>query len=301
MQKVYRSILQANTQNWPVLIRGESGTGKRLTASSIHLLGRRKAAPFIVAGRSVFSPSWQEGELFGDESGAPARLFWAKSGVLSSVGEGTLFIREISELPRNLQSALLSAMKEHQYSPVGSTRKIPFLGRVVAATRSDLETLVRTDGFDEELYFYLSAMEIRLPPLRDRKSDLSLLADYFLNQFSGGVLAKTFSEEALDSLLRYDWPGNLRELGNVVHEAIACSPGPIIETAHLPPDLREDWVSERVGGDRWGTESDFERRTLAAALEDADGDITVAASNLGLDPRLVRRRLQHYGLASPAN
>jgi DNA-binding NtrC family response regulator len=301
MQQVYRLVLQASAHGRPVLIRGEIGTGKRLAALSIHSLGSHKAEPFVAAGRSTFSPSWQEGELFGDESDSPAQLFWAKSGVLPSVGEGTLYLREISDLPPRLQQKLSVAIEKREYSPMGSTRRIPFNARVIAATRNDLETLVRTGGFDEELYFDLTAMEIRLPALRERKSDLSLLIDYFLEQYAREEPAMIVSDAALDLLLRYDWPGNVRELNNVVQKAIANAMGAVIQAADLPLDLPEERISGQASGDESIKENDSERYSLVSALEEANGNITMAASNLGLDVPLLRRRLKSYGLASAAN
>ena len=180
MQRVYKLVEKVSQHNYPVLIAGESGTGKELVARSIHYLGPRRQKPFVPVDCSALVPTLIESELFGYVKGAFTGAMHTKQGLLEAAGEGTLFLDEIGDLPVDLQAKLLRALQEREIKPVGATERIPINARVISATNRDLESAIRNGTFRQDLYFRLNVVQIKIPPLRERKSDVQLLVNFFL-------------------------------------------------------------------------------------------------------------------------
>src|ERR1700730_1050427 len=226
MQRVYKIIQKVSLHEYPVLILGESGTGKELVAKSVHFSGPRKERPFVPVDCSSLVPTLIESELFGYVKGAFTGALHGKQGLLEAAHGGTLFLDEIGDMPVDLQAKLLRALQEHEVRPVGSTERRQINVRIIAATNRDLDAAIRGGTFRQDLYFRLNVVQIKLPPLRDRKSDIPLLAASFLEKFSlmHGT-ARDISDEVMSSLLAYDWPGNVRELENVIERAMALGEG----------------------------------------------------------------------------
>src|SRR5208282_2451805 len=209
MERVYKTIQKVSQHEYPVLILGESGTGKELVAKSVHYSGPRKNKSFAPVDCSSLVPTLIESELFGYVKGAFTGALQSKQGLLESAQGGTLFLDEIGDMPVDMQAKLLRALQEHEIKPVGSTERKRINVRIIAATNRDLESAIRTGGFRQDLYFRLNVVQIKLPPLRERKADIPLLVNTFLEKFAdadGSV--RTIYEEAMARLIAYDWPGN---------------------------------------------------------------------------------------------
>jgi two-component system response regulator HydG len=227
MQRVYKMIEKVSQHEYPVLILGESGTGKELVARSIHFLGPRKDRPFAPVDCSALVPTLIESELFGYVKGAFTGAMQSKRGLLEAAQGGTLFLDEIGDMPVDLQAKLLRALQEREVKPVGSTERRQINVRIIAATNRDLDSAIRAGTFRQDLYFRLNVVQIKLPPLRDRKSDIPILVTAFLEKFSdpqGPV--RTISEDAMRRLIAYDWPGNVRELEMPSSEPLRWVRGP---------------------------------------------------------------------------
>src|SRR5271167_1138329 len=239
MSRVYRLVEKVSHHNYPVLELGESGTGKELVARSIHYLGERRNKAFVPVDCSALVPTLIESELFGYVKGACTGANHSKQGLLESAGGGTLFLDEIGDLPIDLQAKLLRALQEHEVKPVGSNERISISARVIAATHRDLESAVRSGTFRQDLFFRLNVVQIKLPPLRERKNDIPLLVHSFLEKFaSAGRPISTVSEDAMRRIMAYDWPGNIRELENAIERAVALGSGPYVSVYDLPSNLQ---------------------------------------------------------------
>ncbi len=239
MDRLYRIIAKAAQSSHPVLILGESGTGKEMVARSIHFSGPFRDKPFIPVDCGSLVPTLIESELFGYVKGAFTGAMQAKEGLLAIAEGGTVFLDEVGELPVDLQAKLLRAIQEKEIRPVGSTKRVPINVRILAATNRDLEQGVAQGTFRRDLYFRLNVLTLRIPPLRERRQDVPLLAGYFLDRLSRtSGEEKTLSDEALKAMLAYDWPGNVRELENCLERAWALTTGPVIGGADLPSALR---------------------------------------------------------------
>ena len=216
MQRVYRLIEKVSQHNYPVLILGESGTGKELVARSIHYSGARRNRPFVPVDCSALVPTLIESELFGYVKGAFTGAMHSKQGLMESAGNGTLFLDEIGDLPIDLQAKLLRALQEKEIKPVGSTDRVAIGMRVIAATNRDLEDAVRQGEFRQDLFFRLNVVQIKLPPLRERKGDIPAARQFVPRkiQRASADTTCTMSEDAMARLMAYDWPGNMRELEN---------------------------------------------------------------------------------------
>ena len=240
MQRVYKMVEKVSQHNYPVLILGESGTGKELVARSIHFLGVRQNKPFVPVDCSGLVPTLIESELFGYVKGAFTGAQHARTGLLETGNGGTVFLDEIGDLPVDLQAKLLRALQEREIRPVGATERVRIDLRIIAATHRDLESAIRTGAFRQDLYFRLNVVQLKLPPLRERKSDIPLLVSSFLEKFSDAQRPiRTISEDAMRRLMAYDWPGNVRELENAVERAVALGSGPILHIADLPSNLQQ--------------------------------------------------------------
>jgi two-component system response regulator HydG len=295
MQRVYRLIEKVSQHNYPVLILGESGTGKELVARSIHFSGPRRNKPFVPVDCSSLVPTLIESELFGYVKGAFTGALHAKTGLMESAGTGTLFLDEIGDLPVDLQAKLLRALQEKEVKPVGSTERVPISTRIIAATNRDLDAAVRQGQFRQDLFFRLNVVQIKIPPLRERKSDIPLLVNAFLEKFSdshGNVRA--ISEDAMARLIAYDWPGNVRELENAIERAVALGSGPILHAGDLPSSLQYGTGERAPQNDELLPLEELERRAILRALHEAGGDKLAAARLLGIGKTTLYRKLKQY-------
>lgn len=295
MERVYKLIQKVAQHTYPVLITGESGTGKELVARSIHFSGPRKNKLFAPVDCSSLTPSLIETELFGHVKGAFTGAHSAKQGLFEAAGEGTLFLDEIGELPIDLQSKLLRALQEREIKPVGSTERVGIRARVIAATNRDLDSAIRTGAFRQDLYFRLNVVQIKLPPLRERKADIPLLVSTFLEKFSDPARPiHTISEDAMRRIMSYDWPGNIRELENVIERAVALGSGPILHVGDLPSNLQYAAAEKLVETDELVPLETLERRAIFRALQETSGDKLAAARLLGIGKTTLYRKLKQY-------
>jgi two-component system response regulator HydG len=295
MQRVYKMMEKVSQHEYPVLILGESGTGKELVARSIHFSGPRKERPFAPVDCSALVPTLIESELFGYVKGAFTGAVQAKQGLLEAAQGGTLFLDEIGDMPVDLQAKLLRALQEREIKPVGSTERRRINVRIIAATNRDLESAIRTGAFRQDLYFRLNVVQLKLPPLRDRKSDIPILVTAFLEKFSDSQApVRTISEEAMRRLIAYDWPGNVRELENAIERAVALGSGPILHVADLPPSLQYPTSERAPDKDEILPLEELERRAILRTLRETSGDKLAAARMLGIGKTTLYRKLKQY-------
>jgi len=295
MQRVYKLIEKVSQHNYPVLILGESGTGKELVARSIHFAGTRSSRPFAPVDCSSFVPTLIESELFGYMKGAFTGANQTKRGLMEAAGNGTLFLDEIGDLPVDLQAKLLRAIQEKEIRPVGSTDRISISVRVIAATNRDLETAVREGRFRQDLYFRLNVVQIKLPPLRERKGDIPLLVNSFLEKFSDtdGPI-RTIAEDMMTKLMAWDWPGNVRELENVIERAVALGTSSLLHVGDLPSNLQYGANEKLPQDDVLLPLEELERRAIKRALRESGGDKLAAARLLGIGKTTLYRKLKQY-------
>ena len=300
MQRVYKLIEKVAQHTYPVLILGESGTGKELVARSIHFSGPRSNKPFSPVDCSALVPTLIESELFGYVKGAFTGAQQSKQGLFEAAGEGTLFLDEIGDLPVDLQAKLLRALQEHEVKPVGSNDRVGIRARVIAATNRDLEASIRTGSFRQDLYFRLNVVQIKLPALRDRRVDIPLLVNAFLEKFSDPARPiNTISEEAMRRIMAYDWPGNIRELENAIERAVALGSGPILHVGDLPSNLQYTSTEKLPEGDEMVPLEALERRAIFRALRETAGDKLAAARLLGIGKTTLYRKLKQYESQRP--
>jgi len=300
MQRVYKMIEKVSQHGYPVLILGESGTGKELVARSIHYSGPRRQKPFVPVDCSALVPTLIESELFGYVKGAFTGAMHTKQGLLESADEGTLFLDEIGDLPVDLQAKLLRALQEREVKPVGATERIAINVRVIAATNRDLESAIRGGTFRQDLYFRLNVVSIKLPALRERKSDIPLLVNFFLEKFSDAHRpVRTISEDAMRRLMAYDWPGNVRELENAIERAVALGSGPILHVGDLPSNLQYTSAEHLPENDELVPLEELERRAIFRALRETGGDKLAAARLLGIGKTTLYRKLKQYETQRP--
>jgi DNA-binding NtrC family response regulator len=299
MQRVYKVIQKVSQHEYPVLILGESGTGKELVAKSVHYSGSRKDRAFVPVDCSSLVPTLIESELFGYVKGAFTGALHGKQGLLEAANGGTLFLDEIGEMPVDLQVKLLRVLQEREVKPVGSTERRRIDVRIMAASNRDLEAGIKNGSFRQDLYFRLNVVQIKLPALRERKSDIPLLVTSFLDKFSDPQgPARTISEDAMRRLIAYDWPGNVRELENAIERAVALGSGPVLHVGDLPPSLQYP-TSERVPEkDELLPLEDLERRAILRTLRQTTGDKLAAARILGIGKTTLYRKLKQYHMES---
>jgi len=298
MRKVYDLVLKVAEKRHPVLILGESGTGKELVARAIHAYGPWCDKPFVPVDCGALTPTLIESELFGHVRGAFTGATQARSGLLAEAKAGTVFLDEIAELPIEVQSKLLRALQEREIRPLGSNERQILQGRIIAATNVDLKEALERGTFRKDLYFRLNVVAIKVPPLRERKSDIPALVHFFLDRHGAAEDGVTdFSPEAMNLLMNYDWPGNVRELENCIQAALALRSGPLINLNDLRSTIH---VRHRKEGAVENTDStklqDLERRAILQALERAGGDRLRAAKLLGIGKTTIYRKLKEYGL-----
>ncbi len=285
-----------------VLISGESGTGKEVVARYIHQLSERSDRPFFSINCGALPESLLESELFGHVKGSFTGAVRDKDGLLVAAAGGTFFLDEIAEMSPATQVKLLRAIQEREVIPVGSTEAIPVDVRIIAASNRELEDEIRRGAFRSDLYYRLNVIQLRLPPLRDRRDDIPLLAGYFLERLGGrqdGEVPRELSEEALEILTRYDWPGNVRELENALEHAAVVGRGQILSADTLPQRVREPLPERLVDPELPPnpTMELIEQAYIQWVLQAEGGNKTRAAEVLGIDPSTLYRKLNRYGIA----
>ena len=301
MAAAINTAARAAASRATILIRGESGTGKELLARAIHYASPRARRPFVAVNIGALPETLIESELFGHERGAFTGADREVRGRFELADGGTLLLDEIGDLPRGPQVKLLRVLQEQTIERLGAARTIHLDVRVIAATNRDLEAMIRSGEFREDLYYRLNVVTIELPPLRARREDIPLLVDRFVSLFAGetGGTARRVSREAMDALVRYAYPGNVRELENLVHRAVVLSRGPLLTTSDLPGHvlgLAPEPATEPAGFvDRVDA---FERKLIVDALAQAGGVQTHAARLLGMSERHLRYKLKKYKLAT---
>ncbi len=290
MLRLYELIKKVSQITSPVLLTGETGTGKELVARSIHYQGSRRDKMLIPIDCSALSPTLIESELFGHVKGAFTGADRAKRGLLQVANRGTILLDEICELPVFMQAKLLRVLQEKEVRPIGSTELFPIDVRIIAATNRDLDAAVTRGTFRQDLYFRLNVVQIKLPALRERKVDIPLLVTYFLHKFSGPLQrVQTISRDALARLMAYDWPGNVRELENVIECAVTFCSGStlsiddVVFASDAPPDQNELVPMAEV-----------ERRTILHAVRQTQGNKLTAARLLGIGKTTLYRKLKVY-------
>jgi DNA-binding NtrC family response regulator len=316
MEKLYRILSKVAFSTHPVMILGESGTGKELVARSIHLNGPNAAKPFVAVDCGALVPTLIESELFGHVKGAFTGADRAKEGLLAAAEGGTVFLDEIGELPLDLQAKLLRALQEKEVRPVGATQARPISARVLAATNRDLAGMVEQGRFRKDLFFRLNVVNLRIPPLRERRGDIPLLAMHFLEKMQRETgVSRTFSGDMLQLLSEFDWPGNVRELENAIERACALSSGPVLHMGDLPTqlqDFRMHSIPQRndaplVGGDPDESRlnggdgtivsiAEMEKSAILGTIKQLNGDKLMAARLLGIGKTTLYRKLKEYGI-----
>ncbi len=300
MQSVFARVMQVAPSDTTVLIRGESGTGKELIAAAIHFHSRRAGKPFVKVNCSALSESLLESELFGHEKGAFTGALFKRVGRFEEAEGGTLFLDELGDFSPAIQVKLLRAIQEREFERVGSNKTQKADVRIVAATNRDLERAVSDGSFREDFYYRINVFPIALPPLREHRSDVPLLANHFIEKFAGrmGKPVNRISTSAINLLVSYHWPGNVRELENCIeHAVLLCTEG-VIHGRHLPPTLQgPPAVAGRSadGGMKRQVEA-LERDLMLEALKRHRGNVSAAARELGITGRMVRYKIERLGV-----
>jgi two-component system, NtrC family, response regulator AtoC len=300
IQDVLRMVSRLKDSRTPVLITGESGTGKELVARAIHFRGPLAQMPFVAVDCGSLVPTLMESELFGHEKGAFTGALKAKAGLFYAANGGTIFLDEIGELPLELQAKLLRVLQEREVRPVGSNTKVAVNVRVVAATNRDLESAYRDGTFRKDLYFRLNVVTIRLPSLREHRSDIPQLVHYFLDRYAPGESIQVMPG-AMKCFLQYDWPGNVRELENCIARAVALGDDHVLDIEDLPPAIRGEEGSSFISPDNTALSTtalaDLERITIQRVFEQAEGDKALAGKMLGISRATLYRKLKRYNIA----
>ena len=298
LQKIFVLVEKVANTTANVLILGESGTGKELIARAIHLNSGRSSQPFLAVNCGALPESILESELFGHMRGSFTGAVADKKGLFRSASGGTLFLDEIGEMPVALQVKLLRALQEHEVTPVGAALPMKFDARIIAATNKDLSEEVKAGRFREDLFYRLNVIEMSIPPLRERREDVPLLAKHFAAKTARSQNApeKSFSRDALAALANYDWPGNVRELENAIERAFILS-GDELDVESLPAKVRSASVGafpSHDGENFKPTLEEMERRYLIETLASVEGDKAKAAGILGIDLSTLYRKLKRY-------
>ena len=301
MMDLKRLIAQVGGGDAPVLVQGQTGTGKELVAQAIHAHSNRAQDPFVPVDCTTISDSVIESELFGHVKGAFTGALSSTLGLIRSAHGGTLFFDEIGELPINMQTKLLRVLQENEVRPVGSSKRHKVDIRVISATNRDLQQEVADGNFRQDLYYRLNIVTLHVPPLKKRKDDIPLLARHFLRQFKDDTVPlRHIAQEALDLLEGYDWPGNVRELENVVRRAVALSTGASLQAQDLPPELltasRPAAPTRFQGAPESDTMQAYEIAAIRNAMKKCDNNRKAAASMLNIGLATIFRKIKHYGL-----
>ena len=290
MKEVLSLVRRTAPSPFNVLIRGETGTGKELVARLAHLLSPAAEGPFIVVNCGAIPEDLFESELFGHEKGSFTGASNRRRGKFELASEGTLFLDEIGELPPSLQPKLLRALQEKRITRVGGEKDIPVDVRILAATNRDLQSLVEQGRFREDLFYRLKVLEIEIPPLRQRKEDIPALVEFFVQRHSTRPVR--FSPDAISTLLKYNFPGNVRELEHIIQRTVTLVRGSVVQIEDLPPEIRF-YNAMETGALNERLEA-VEREMIVAALEKHDWVQTRAAQFLGISERVLRYKMGKY-------
>jgi DNA-binding NtrC family response regulator len=298
MQEIFEVVQQVAPTRATILVLGESGTGKELIAKAVHQLSPRAQQAFVTVHCAALAPTLLESELFGHEKGAFTGAYERRIGRFEQAQGGTLFLDEIGEIDLTVQVKLLRFLGERTFERVGSNTTLTADVRLVAATNRNLEELVKTGKFREDLLFRLRVVEIVLPPLRERTGDIPLLAQNFLREFAreNGKPVSDFTADALEALMNYAWPGNVRELRTATEHAVVLSRGERISLRDLPAAVRGAGADTRLSQGKALTVKDAEQQLIVRALKETDGNRTKAAQKIGMSRRTFHRKLHEYHL-----
>ena len=310
MQEVYKAIGRVADSDATVLIRGESGTGKELVARAIYLHSERRNKPFIVVNCAAIPENLLESELFGHEKGAFTDAVARHTGKFEQAKDGTIFLDEIGDMSLPLQAKLLRILQEKTFERVGGHETLVSNARVLAATNRNLEELVASGKFREDLYYRLNVVTITIPPLRERKEDIPLLVSYFISKYSKkyGKAVQGVSEEVMKIFMSYNWPGNVRELENTIARGIIITSAPLIMEEHLPPGLAKYLSHEKINNKsitNAGNNSNkivplpdaiaqLEKEMIIKALKKSNGNKTKAAKMLGISRKSLFNKIRDY-------
>ncbi|MDF2952948.1 MAG: DNA-binding transcriptional response regulator [Thermodesulfobacterium sp.] len=299
MQKILETAKQIAPTDCNVIITGESGTGKELLARYIHYNSLRNNGPFVAINCGVFNEELLANELFGHEKGAFTGAEATKKGLIEVANRGTLFLDEITEMSPSMQAKLLRVIQEKEFLRLGGTTPIKVDVRFIAATNKDLKSLIKEGKFREDLYYRLCVVSFELPSLAERKEDIPLLAYYFLKKYSSLMKkeVKEISPLALEILMNYDYPGNIRELENIIERGVALATGDTLEPGHLPEDLQFIKIKTfRKKEGRYPTLEEQEKEYILWVLKEVGGNKSLAAEILGIDRVSLWRKLKKYGI-----
>ena len=303
MKNVFSLVEKLKDVDLGVMITGESGTGEELIAKAIHYSGKRKDNNFVEINCAAIPESLLEEEFFGHKKGTFTNAIADKVGKFEFADKGTIFLDEIGDMTLKLQGKLLRVLQEKKFNPLGSNETIETNVRVIAATNKNLKQLIQEGKFREDLYFRLNVVEIDLPPLREKRTDLPLLFDYFINKCNGEMNReiKGISKEAEKILLSYDYPGNVRELLNIMEHSILFSQGDIIDVDSLPKRLKcnelvEDELNKEIKSLSNLTLKDIEKIIIKKRLEENNGKKKITAESLGISDKGLRNKIAEYDL-----
>jgi two-component system, NtrC family, response regulator HydG len=301
MVKLLETVALVSPSEATVLITGESGTGKELIANAVHQNSPRKDQPFIKVNCAALPETLLESELFGHEKGAFTGALSRRQGRFQLAHLSSIFLDEISEMSPTTQAKILRVLQEREFEPVGGTQTIRVDVRIIAATNKNLEEEIRSGRFREDLYYRLKVVTVESPPLRARREDIPLLAEFFLKRYAekNRRLIKGFSPRAMDIMIRHDWPGNVRELENLIERAVILVRGEIITPKELPEDLiPKDPMASTSSTDAipGRTLKEVEKEMILRTLDDAGWNRTHAAEILGISRRTLQLKLKEYGI-----
>ncbi len=306
MLNLYELINRAASTHASILITGESGTGKELVARELHRQSDRASQPFVAINCSAMPEALLESELFGHVRGAFTDAKRDRKGLFLQAQGGTIFLDEIGDMPLALQPRLLRALQERKIRPVGADEEVPVDVRIISATNADLEDLIENKSFREDLYYRLNVVNLTVPPLRERISDILPLAEHFLHYFAVALNRRiiSLSQTASDALLAYHWPGNVRELQNCIESAVTLACDETLEIADLPVKVRNHRkyapAIEVSEADELVSLEELERRYIVQVLTELDGNKKAAAKTLGIDRKTLYRKLEMYDLSEVA-
>ena len=299
MREVFELLAMAAPSDAAVLIRGESGTGKELIANAIHQNSPRASNPLIKVNCAALPESLLESELFGHERGAFTGAVSMRKGRFELADGGSIFLDEISEMAPTMQAKLLRVTQEHEFERVGGMKTIKADIRIISATNKDLEQEIKEGRFREDLFYRLNVISVPLPPLRERKEDIPLLAEHFLSIYSekNRRLMKGFQPRALDLLMRYDWPGNIRELENTIERSVIMTRGDNISPTDLPMNIQAmggELEDDNTGVTPGWSLKEVERDLIIKTLEQTDGNKTKAAEILSINRKTLQNKIKEY-------
>lgn len=296
VKEIKSMIMNIAPTDSTVLITGESGTGKEIVAKMIYKYSNRKNASFVSVNCAAINENLLESELFGHKKGSFTGAYTNKDGLFKVANEGTIFLDEIAEMDTSMQVKLLRVIQEKEITPIGSVETIPVDVRIIAATNKDIEKEVENNRFRTDLFYRLNVIRLDIPPIRERKSDIRMLFDYYIEQFAAkySKSIEKISDDVYRKLEHYDWPGNVRELINIAERMIVIKQDSKIAASDIPVDIGTNKFNEEITSEEIPTIEGMERNLIERALERASGDKKEAAEKLGIDLSTLYRKLKSY-------